>query len=264
MRRRTVRLPMSADDAREVLDAARLFLARHEQALQSGRPERIADAARGLLAAVEDELPAALRSVPPEESPAQRVATKRFAEIEGLVLQLNLLLHEEPQPGLGQVLRLSTMLAALQRALADARATLALWARERGHETPSGGDPHALLEAARAALRAGAPEAAAPLLDRALRLGLAAPLLGAQNVPASVPEALRLWRAAGTRTRFTPEACADAERRLQREAREDAVAAWQALDDVERLVNEAGMTPVDDAARERARAALRESGGRGG
>lgn len=217
----------------EVVRAVELVLARHEEALATLRPPRMREATEGLLRLVEDELPAALDAG--GEDRARDVVDRRLSEAEGLLLQLRLALHA-PLETLEAAARLAALLGALRRALDALRAALRLHAGIEGHAPM----PHALLDAARACLRAGAPEAAAPALGRALALGLGAPL--GLEADASAADALDAWRARAAAPRFDLDEAARVAARLADDAAMAPVDAWRALDAVERLVNLAAMS----------------------
>lgn len=226
-----------------------MFLRATEQALASGDPERGLDACEGIRMAVEETLPQETARLAAEEPPAdaareeeaRRVLDKRLAETLGLSLQMRLAWEQLAQRK-GDALRLVALLTATRRQLRALSGALDLWAVAMGaQEAAEEGDAMDALRAAREALVAGVPEAAPLALAAALRRGLAAPLRLPPRAP--VDEALARWREQAARARFDVEeavALADA---LDRGTR-DGVAAWRWLDEVERVVQLASMSPV--------------------
>jgi hypothetical protein len=250
--------------ASDLASATRLFLARHGDALASGEGARTLEACEGLLAALGETLPeeiAAVRGAAVPEpaspglvsllspSPREREAwahaslTRRMAEGEGILLQLQLALRNL-ESGEGDAFRLvalitagRTVLRGLEQAMiqwTDAVAALAGAPPEPASPAPA----WAGIRAAREALLAGAPDAAAPALRRALRAGLAAPLRLAPFEGAE--DALAAWRASG---RLLPAGDGDVralEAALVRGS-DDPVVGWALVDAVEGLVNRAAM-----------------------
>lgn len=177
--------------AADLASATRLFLARHAEALASGDGARTLEAVDGLLAALEETLPAevaAARRVgvrtPPAPDlaalaapePAQReawahaVLTRRVSEYEGILLQLQLALRNL-QAGQGDAFRLVALITAARTVLRGLEQAVAQWAEAvEGAPAQTSAEPGwAGVRAAREALLAGAPEAVAPALRRAFR-----------------------------------------------------------------------------------------------
>ncbi|HVM45673.1 MAG TPA: hypothetical protein VM582_07030 [Candidatus Thermoplasmatota archaeon] len=196
---------MSAPDAIALLDATRLFLRRHEEALASGDPGRGLEACEGLVEALGETLPRELAGVADataRHAEARAVADRRIAELEGLALQLKLALHQlaehgpdararaspERQGGPVDVLRLVALLTATRRQLRALEQALALWAAAHGAPAPSEPPASEALRAAREALAAGCAEAASEALAAAARrVGIAA--------PARTSDLVEAWRA---------------------------------------------------------------------
>lgn len=234
--------------ASALLDATRLFLARHEEALASGDPARALDACEGLLAAVQETLPAEARRLREESPPADAdheeqafaVLERRLAETEGLVLHLQTAFRALEAREV-DVLRLVALLTAVRRSLRGVGMALELWAADHGEAAPTHVMPFEATRAARECLLANVPEAAAPPLRRALRAALAMPV----GLPAasSVEEALAAWAAPGGEPRFSAEVCRALDADLAR-GTEDPVRAWRWLDIVEHALHEIAMSPV--------------------
>lgn len=230
---------MSAD-AQALLDATQLFLRRHEQALASGDPRRAHEACAGLLDAIGATLPdeiGRIAGASERQQMARAVLEKRMSEAEGLAMQLRLALE-----GLDKretdVLRLVALLTALRRTLRALEQTLGAFAREHGASHEARADTFDLLRAAREALLAQAPRAAVAALGPALRAALAEPL----GMPRETPVADALVRWAQGEPRFEPDAARALEAALA-EGSDEIVVAWSLLDGVERLANQAAMSP---------------------
>jgi hypothetical protein len=241
-------MPPLVPDARELADATLTFLARHEDALQSGVPGRALEACEslhaGLCQTLAQQVSAVHNAVSTRSAPepaavpeflrgldeARRDASareawalaslrKRMAETEGVLLHLRLTLQKGSAdgPALGPYMRRlhAETLAAL-RCLAALRECLLDWADAVAGAAPRiERHPRDALRAAREALAAGVPEAVAPLLLAAL--------------PRDAP------------------ARADVARVLALGV-DDPVLAWRLVDLVEHAVNAAGMTGASERA----------------
>lgn len=217
-------------DARALVDATRLFLARHEEALASGDPGRGIDACEGLIEAMGETLPAEIARVGGDEE-ARVVLARRTSELEGLAMQLKLHYHGLQDRNV-DVLRLVALLTATRRSLRALQQTLALWA-----EAPAPrADALDALRAARECLLADAPDAAATALRHALRRALADPL-----GEAGAATALDRW--AQGEPRFDVEQARALHEALQR-GTTDALRAWRWLDEVEAVAHAAAMSPT--------------------
>lgn len=214
-------------DARALLDATRLFLARHEQALASGDPARGIEACEGLLEALDATLPQEVARVGGSEE-ARAVLARRVSELEGLAMQLKLHYHALQERNV-DVLRLVALLTATRRSIRALQIALAHWA--------GAPEPHDALDAVRAArecLHADAPDAAAAALRHALARALV-PRTGA----GSLEEALARWSRASPR--FDVEDARALAAELAR-GTDDAVRAWRWLDETEAIVHAAAMS----------------------
>jgi hypothetical protein len=227
-------------DVSSLLEATRLFLRRHEEALASGEPLRGHEACTGLLEAIERTLPDEIAGFPDgdaREALARAVLLKRMSEVEGLALQLRLAFD-----GLAKrevdVLRLVALLTALRRTLRALDQALGLWAHEHGAPRAASVGAFDAIRAARECLLAGVPQAAAIALAPALRAALSEPLA----LPSDTPVEASLARWEDGEPRFDPDAARALEAALAAHV-DDAVAAWALLDGVERLAHEAGMSP---------------------
>lgn len=164
-----------------LVEAMRLFLARHEEALASGDPSRGMDAADGLVAALADTLPGELARVEhatERHKLARGVLERRMSELEGLARQLKLGYHQLEERNV-DVLRLVALLTATRRQIRALQQTLELWAAEHGAASSAPPSPHAAFDAVRAAreaLGAGCADAAREALaEAARRSGIEAP-----------------------------------------------------------------------------------------
>lgn len=161
---------MSAD-AQALLDATRLFLARHEEALASGDPTRSISACEGLIEALGETLPGEIGRAAggaPRQREARDVLMRRISEVEGLAMQLKLGFHQV-EAGTVDVMRLVALLTATRRQLRALRQTLELWGVEHGAAPPQELPAMDALRAAREALAAGCAAAAREALKVALR-----------------------------------------------------------------------------------------------
>lgn len=184
---------MPASAAQAVVDATRLFLARHEEALASGEPRRGIEACEGLLEALESTLPTEVGAVPAstERHAIARVTLeRRISELEGLALQLKLGFHQLETRNV-DVLRLVALLTATRRQIRALQIALELWAAEHGATVPQEPPAFEALRAARESLVAGCASAAREALVVALgRAG--------KDVPSAVRDArdlLGAWHA---------------------------------------------------------------------
>lgn len=233
--------------ASALLDATRLFLARHEEALASGDPGRALEACEGLLAAVQGTLPdetQRLRDESPaadadHEEQAYAVLQRRLSETEGLVLHLQTAFRALESREV-DVLRLVALLTAVRRSLRGVGMALELWAADHGESAPSHVMPLEATRAARECLLANVPEAAAAPLRRALQAALAMPL----GLPAatSVDASLARWASPEAQPRFSPDICRALDADLAR-GTQDAVRAWRWLDIVEHAMSEIATSP---------------------
>lgn len=158
-------------EAQALVEATRLFLARHEQALASGDPARGIEACEGLIEALGETLPseiARVRDAGERHAIARGVLERRIAELEGLALQLKLAFHQLEEQRV-DVLRLVALLTATRRQVRALEQALALWAREHGGAEPIEPDAAEAMRAAREALAAGCAEAAREAIRVAMR-----------------------------------------------------------------------------------------------
>lgn len=172
-------------EAEALLQATRLFLRRHEEALASGDPGRGLAACEGLVEALGETLPRETGGFPPTR--ADPVLARRMSELEGLALQLKLAFAQLEERSV-DVLRLVALLTATRRQLRALDQALALWAAEHGAPAPPPPPAVEALRAAREALGAGCAEAAsAALAEAAARAEVPA--------PASTRDLVEAWRA---------------------------------------------------------------------
>lgn len=278
---------MTASDAAALLDATRLFVRRHDEALGSAQPARILEAVEGLHKGLAGTLAAeaarvhdgvlSLGRTPPRtpgqlaqslerfasgdaferEAWAYTALAKRVAESEGALLHLRLTLSKGSADGpvasawarrvAGETTTVSRTLAALLVVLeAWADAARAAFAASEGRAAPPPArpprSPRDALRAARECLLSGVPEGAAAPLAAALRIGLAAPVLGVA-APDALEDVLAAWRARGVAPPIAEDDLRAAERALA-DGIDDPVLAWRLLDFVEMAVQRAGMTPL--------------------
>ncbi|HET6405619.1 MAG TPA: hypothetical protein VFH78_13330 [Candidatus Thermoplasmatota archaeon] len=181
---------MSAAEAQALVDATRLFLRRHEEALSAGDPERGIAACEGIVEALGDTLPAELsrvRDASARHAAARMVLERRMSELEGLALQLKLAFHQLHERNV-DVLRLVALLTAARRQLRALQQALELWGVEHGATASPEPAPAEALRAAREALLAGCADAAsAAIVAAARRAGVEAPSLTTDLIDA--------WRA---------------------------------------------------------------------
>jgi len=186
---RTSRRPMPSDPA-ALVDAMRLFLGRHEEALASGDPARGIEACDGILAAIESTLPAEMARAPDatvRHTEARLVLERRLTELEGLARQLKLSYHQLAERSV-DVLRFVALLTAARRQLRAVESTLVLWAAEHGAGAPPTPPASEALRAAREALTAGCADAAREALAEAARRAEVPPPREARDLVAA-------WRA---------------------------------------------------------------------
>ena len=181
---------MTAADAQALVDATRLFLRRHEEALAAGEPARGIEACEGLVEALGETMPteiARIRDTTPRHADARAVLERRMTEMEGLAMQLKLAFVQLEERNV-DVLRLVALLTAARRQLRALGQALELWAAEHGAAPPS--EPPAVdaLRAAREALIAGCAEAASAAVVVAARRGGVAE-------PAMSNDLISAWRA---------------------------------------------------------------------
>lgn len=227
-------------DAQALLDATRLFLRRHEEALASGDPRRGHEACSGLVEALTATLPAEIGGVPAgdaREAMARAALEKRMSEVEGLAMQLRLAFEGLERREV-DVLRLVALLTALRRGLRSLEQTLGFWAREHGAAYAPTFAAFDAIRAARECLLANVPPAAAAALRVALPAALAEPLA----MPPESPVETTLARWTAGQPRFDAAAVRALEASLAKPV-DDAVAAWALLDAVERVAHAAAMSP---------------------
>ena len=192
-------------DAQALVDATRLFLRRHEEALASGEPARAIAACEGIVEALGETMPAELARVPAStqrHAAARMVLDRRMSELEGLAMQLKLAFVQlegrdpdgrartssDRQGGPVDVLRLVALLTAARRQLRALQQTLELWAAEHGSTPPNEPPAHEALRAAREALLAGCADAASAAIVAAARRGGIPP-------PPPISDLIDAWRA---------------------------------------------------------------------
>ena len=179
-----------AANAQALVDATRLFLRRHEEALAAGEPAQGIEACEGIVEALGETLPAELARVhdtTPRHAEARMVLERRMTEMEGLAMQLKLAFVQLDERSV-DVLRLVALLTAARRQLRALGQALELWAAEHGAPSPAEPPAADALRAAREALIAGCAEAASAAILAAARRG---------GVPAPSPTAdlVEGWRA---------------------------------------------------------------------
>lgn len=184
------RLAGAMSDVESLLDATRLFLRRHEEALASGDPARGLDACDGLIEVIESTLPGELArraDATPRHAEARMVLDRRLSEVEGLARQLKLAFHQLQERNV-DVLRLVALLTATRRQLRALEMALDLWAAEHAGPTPRAPPALDALRAAREALVAGCAAAAREAIaEAAARAGV--------PPPAPAQDLVAAWRA---------------------------------------------------------------------
>jgi len=157
-------------DIEGLVDATRMFLARHEQALASGDPARGIEAGEGLIEALGETLPeelAGVRDTTPRHALARGVLERRVSELEGLAMQLKLAFHQLEEQKV-DALRLVALLTATRRQIRALQQALDLWAHEHGAAAMREPDAGDAMRAAREALVAGCALAAREAMRVAL------------------------------------------------------------------------------------------------
>ena len=228
-----------------------MFLRRMDEALASGDPRQIGLAADELVEAAATTLPAALVEADEALAPAGAGAVtpslrrealgRRVRELDGLARQLSLAVTRGEQ-GKPDLFRLVALVTATRKQLGLVRRLLVTWAGGR----PLSADALSALRVAREALSAGLVAAGLAAADHALYVGLTARLDLAPDA-AGATAALARWRDATPR--FDPGVAAQllawggaSATAAATVAAHDEARAWQFVDDVEQLVQQAAMS----------------------
>lgn len=166
-------MPHAMSEVAALVDAMRLFLQRHEEALASGEPARGVEACEGIVEALGETLPRETARLGPTRADA--VLARRTSELEGLAMQLKLAFVQLERKSV-DVLRLVALLTATRRQIRALSQALALWAEEHGARAPLEETADDAMRAAREALLAGCADAAsAAIAEAARRAGVATP-----------------------------------------------------------------------------------------
>jgi hypothetical protein len=262
----------------ELVDATRLFVSRHEEALLSADPARLVEACdgmhKGLCGTLSEEAGRlhnalrAARSPPPPVSPATlpealarlrggdaveheawafAAVAKRLAEAEGALLHLRLTLSRGAADGpasLPYARRVAAETYGVHRTMAALLAVLDAWAQAYRAAVTGSKPPAPPVPSTREGLRA-ARESLLAGVPEAAGPALAGALVAGLSAPfpgaADLEDALARWEKAGLAPPAPAASCREAHRAL-REGVRDPVLAWRLLDFVEHVANNAGMT----------------------
>ena len=279
---------LDAGAVAELVDATRLFIARHEEALLSADPARLVEACDGLhrglcstLSAEAGALHNALRATRPappaapapgpafadalrrvqagdaaeQEAWAFAAVAKRLAEAEGALLHLRLTLSRGAADGpasLPYARRVAAETYTVHRALAGLLAVLDAWAGAYRAAVAGTAPAPPRAPSVRDGLRAGRECMLAGVPEAACPALAGALVAGlAAPFPGEAPETLAEALALWKLVDAEPPGSAEACREAHRaleEGVQDPVVAWRLLDFVEHVANAASMTRLPGAA----------------